>query len=86
MQRNKRNGSRKKMMVRRSIKKSLRRKIMGASAKHGLDLYREIKEMKQKNEMGLTKYRFGQYEEKKEIWADKIMEFEQSMDLASINI
>ena len=59
---------------------------MGASAKYGLDLYREIKEMKQKNKRGLTKYRFGQYEEKKEIWADKIMEFEQSMDLASINI
>ena len=57
---------------------------MGASAKYGLDLYREIKEMKQKNERGLTKYRFGQYEEKKQIWADKIMEFEQSMDLASI--
>ena len=40
---------------------------MGASAKYGLDLYREIKEMKQKNDGGLTKYVFGQYEEVKEI-------------------
>ena len=62
MQRNKRNGSRKKMMVRRSIKlvsvkkyKSLRREIMGASAKYGLDLYREIKEMKQTKSWSLNK-------------------------------
>ena len=56
---------------------------MGASAKYGLDLYREIKEMKQKNDGGLTKYGFGQYEEVKKS-EQKNHGFERSMDLTSI--
>ena len=41
---------------------------MGVSAKYGFELYREIKEMRQKNDGGLIKYGFGQYKEVKEIW------------------
>ena len=32
---------------------------MGVSTKYGFGLYREIKEMRQKNDGGLTKYGFG---------------------------
>ena len=32
---------------------------MGVSTKYGFGLYREIKEIRQKNDGGLTKYRFG---------------------------
>ena len=31
---------------------------MGVSAKYGFELYREIKEMRQKNDGGLIKYSF----------------------------
>ena len=44
---------------------------MGVSGKYGFKLYREIKEMGQKNDGGLIKYRFGQYKEVKEIWEKK---------------
>ena len=36
---------------------------MGVLTKYGFGLYREIKEIRQKNDGGLTKYGFGQYKE-----------------------
>ena len=36
---------------------------MGVSAKYGFELYREIKEMRQKNDCGLIKYGFEYYKE-----------------------
>ena len=44
---------------------------MRVSTKYGFELYREIKEMWQKNDGGLIKYGFGQYKEVKEIWEKK---------------
>ena len=57
---------------------------MGGQTKYGFGLYREIKEMKQKNDGGLTKYGFGFNKEIKEFGADKLWVFQQSMDLICI--
>ena len=48
---------------------------MGVSAKYRFKLYREIKEMRQKNDGDLIKYGFGQHKEVKEIWEKKIIKF-----------
>ena len=57
---------------------------MGVSTKYGFGLYREIKEIRQKNDGGLTKYGFGFNKEIKGFGVKKIMAFEQCMDLDSI--
>ena len=49
---------------------------MGVSTKYGFGLYREIKEMKQKNDGVLTKYGFGFNKEIKEFGADKSRVFQ----------
>ena len=54
---------------------------MGVSTKYGFGLYREIKEIRQKNDGSLTKYGFGFNKEIKEFGADKLWVFQRSMDL-----
>ena len=57
---------------------------MGVSTKYGFGLFREIKEMRQKNDGGLTKYGFGFNKEIKGFGAEKSRVFQQSMDLNCI--
>ena len=47
------------------------REIMGVLTKYGFGLYREIKEIRQKNDGGLTKYGFGFNKEIKGFWEEK---------------
>ena len=57
---------------------------MGVSTKYGFGLFREIKEMRQKNDGGLTKYGFGLNKKIKKFEAEKSRVFQRSMDLDCI--
>ena len=56
---------------------------MGISTKYGFAFYREIKDIRQKIDGGLTKYGFD-FNKEKRILSRKNMAFEQSMDLDSM--
>ena len=57
---------------------------MGFSTKYGFRLFSEIKEMRQKNDGGLTKYGFGFNKKIKGFGAEKSRVFQRSMDLNCI--